>query len=526
VARRRRAGGSDVKDSLNQVPGESVEVVEPPSDIESAVKRLAALPLLEYDQVRDAEAEMLGVRVSVLDGEVKKARKSNGTDTGKSGRELKLPEPEPWPQEVDGDDLLEQLAHAFRRYVSLPDHTPEALALWTMHAHCLDAATISPRLFLTSPEMRCGKSTLLLVLGRLVPRPLPAMNVTAAVLFRTVELARPVLLLDEADTFAKDNEEMRGIINSGHERTGSVLRLVGDDHEPRQFSTWSAMVIAGIGKMPGTIEDRSIIIKMRRKRSDEVVERLRIDRTPDLDRLARMVARWSADHVIALKELDPSTPSALNDRAADNWRALLAIADIAGGGWSERAREVSIALSNSDGSDDTSTRVLLLADIEAIFGKTGDDKITSDALCNRLHEMEDRPWPEWRAGKPISKIQVARQLKHFGIVPGVFRVGAETARGYKIEAFNDAFARYLPNRPVTSSQTAENSQLLENRPVTMNNDVTGQNPSKPLSSNDCYDVTGQIGDMGVNAHNSSEYDQFDADDIEREAIMNEEFYPD
>ncbi len=116
-----------------------------------------------------------------------------------------------------------------------------------------------------------------------------------------------------------------------------------------------------------------------------------------------------ADPIAALRELDPPTPSVLHDRAADNKRALLVIADLAGGRWPDVAREVSTGLSNSGGSDDTSARVQLLADIQAIFEKTGDDKITSDALCVHLHEMDDRPWPEGKAEKPISKVQVARR---------------------------------------------------------------------------------------------------------------------
>ncbi len=492
-------------------------------DLNAAVERLAALPSLEYDQIRDSEAAMLGVRVSTLDGEVNKVRKSNSPDTGKSGRELKLPTPEPWPDPVDGEDLLDQLVGAFRRYVSLPDHAHEALALWVLHTHCLDAAYISPRLLIKSPEKRCGKSTLLLTLERLVPRPLPAMNVTAAVLFRTVEAARPTLLIDEADTFAKDNEELRGIINSGHHRNGNILRIVGDDYEPRQFSTWGAMAIAGIGNMPGTIEDRSIIVSMRRKRPDEVVNRLRMDRTPDLDHLARMAARWAADHVPALKELDPETPSALHDRAADNWRALFAIADLAG--WTERARKVSIALSNLEGSDDASVRVQLLADIQSVFLETSEDKITSVDLCAHLHRKDDKPWPEWKAGKPITVVQVARLLKHFGITSGTIRIGSGTAKGYKLEAFNDAFARYLPNRNVTTSQPAENCEkpAISKRHKSIS--VTDQNSLKPALSNGCDVVTDQIPDMAVDIHAGGENGRFDDDDIERAAIMSEEFFP-
>ena len=140
----------------------------------------------------------------------------------------------------------------------------DACTLWCVHTYLIDAAWISPRLALTSPEKGCGKTTLLDVLARLVWRPLPAANATSSALFRVVEMQRPTLLIDEADTFLGENEELRGILNSGHRRGGSVLRTVSDEHEPRQFSTYSACAIAMIGKLPATLADRSIPIDLKR----------------------------------------------------------------------------------------------------------------------------------------------------------------------------------------------------------------------------------------------------------------------
>src|SRR5262249_61522438 len=98
---------------------------------------------------------------------------------------------------------------------------------------------------------------------------------------------RPCLLVDEADSFLRDNEEIRGVVNSGHARDGAVIRNVGDDHEPREFSTWAPVAIACIGKLPGTIEDRSIVVPMRRRRPAERIDRLRLDRLDAFLPLAR-----------------------------------------------------------------------------------------------------------------------------------------------------------------------------------------------------------------------------------------------
>ena len=140
-------------------------------------------------------------------------------------------------------------------------------ALWVVHTYLLDCFGISPRLAITSPEKGCGKTTPLDVLSQLVWRPLPTANASAAAIFRVVELQRPTLLIDEADTFLPENEELRGILNSGHRQGGSVIRTVGEEFEPRSFSTYSACAIALIGRLPATLADRSVPIELRRRRT-------------------------------------------------------------------------------------------------------------------------------------------------------------------------------------------------------------------------------------------------------------------
>jgi putative DNA primase/helicase len=446
------------------MPRDQAQSSEPPpgpspGEIEAAVAALAAMPAARYELHRKAEALRLGVRIAVLDMMVKAARKA--MEPGGQGQRLELKSPEPWHLPVDGGLLLVDLAAEIRRYMVLPDGAAETVALWVVHAHALDAAQISPRLAIVSPVKGCGKSTLLDVVNKLVPRPLATSNVTGATVFRAIEAACPTLLVDEADTFLTENEELRGILNSGHRRSGAfVTRLVGDDHEPRQFSTWAATAIAMIGRLPDTLDSRSVVVELRRRRPDESVADFRFDRTPSLDRLARQVARWAADNLDALSDADPAMPAGLVNRTADNWRPLLAIADLAGGPWPDRARAVALAAVHARGDDDGSSRTRLLADIREAFDTEGVDRLSSARLVALLVEREDRPWSEFRGGKALTANTLARLLKPFEVFPQSIRLDdGTTPKGYHRTRFDDAFARYLPPQTETSHDHVYEAEL-------------------------------------------------------------------
>jgi hypothetical protein len=259
-------------------PPETPPQEQSATDEEIEITRLAKLKPLEYERERKAAVEKLDVRASVLDKLVQGERARLGLDAndGKlQGQAISFPEPEPWPEPVDGARLLDGLAKAIRRHVVMSDEARDETALWVLHAYVFDRFLISPRLGVTSPVKRCGKTTLLDVLGRLAPRALPTANVTAAALFRVVEAYRPTLMVDEADTFLFDNDELRGVLNSGTRKGGTVLRTVGDDHEPRAFNTFCPTVIALIGHLPDTLHDRAVTIELKRALPTEKVEPFR-----------------------------------------------------------------------------------------------------------------------------------------------------------------------------------------------------------------------------------------------------------
>jgi hypothetical protein len=230
-------------------------------DSEELIAELAALPKLQYAKRRKQAAKQIDITVRDLDKLVAEGRGETPAATPERWSVL------PWDTAVNTAELLTTLRDTFECYLILPDHAANAMALWTLHAWALDAAYVSPFLIFSSPEMRCGKSTALRVLYRVCPRTVLASNISPAALFRYVEAWHPTLLIDEAETFVTGNDEIRGILDSGHTRdTANVIRLVGDKHEPKEFSTWSPKAIAAIGKLSGTLRDRSIDVPMKRKK--------------------------------------------------------------------------------------------------------------------------------------------------------------------------------------------------------------------------------------------------------------------
>jgi putative DNA primase/helicase len=434
-------------EAFDQLAAVTTESTANKAEQQHLIDELAKLDLIDYDRRRGSAAKELGCRATTLDKLVAVRRDEVRQEENLSA--LKPGDVEPWPNSVSGADLLDEIADTATRFAVLPKHADTAIALWVLFSYLHDHAYTCPMLGLMSPEKRCGKTTCIGLLSKLVHRPLAASNISASALFRAIEKWQPTLIVDEADTFIHSSDELRGVLNSGHTRdTAFVVRTCGDDHEPARFSTWGPKAFALIGRLPDTLQDRSIVVWLQRKTADQTVEKRRRHHNPDFLELQQRAARWAQDNAKAFEHAPLEDINGLNDRAADNWEPLIQIAKLAGGDWPEHATKAALALSGSvDGMGEDSIRIELRKDIRLIFEQLeGDDRdrLTSHRLVDKLVEMEDRPWPEFKRGKPISNTQVARLLKPFGIRPKVVRIGNATPRGYTLAAFMDAFSRYLP----------------------------------------------------------------------------------
>lgn len=474
---------------------------------EETIARLAALPVLEYERRREAEAKKLGCRASVLDRLVEAKRPNNRENNALQGNVVKLKDVEPWPESVNGAEVLDAIAKTFARYVVLPSGGADVCSLWCALAHVFEMFLCSPRLNVRSAEPECGKTTLRDVVGLFVPRPVLTENLTVAVLFRLVNAQKPVILADEYDAWIRDNEEMRGLLNAGHRRGAKVYRCEGDGNEVRAFDAYAPAMLCGIGALPGTLHDRSIVNHLDRKKDGEVCFPFDSEKTEHEQKLCRKLARFCADNrerfVAATSELPPG----VFNRLADNWRPLFKIATVAGGDWPKRCAFAFAQLTRRDYEDAESIRILLLADIRKIL--TGEwplppegeepipvERIFSKTLVEQLCTMADRPWPEARRGKPISEQWLAKQLANFRIHPRTLRIGEERAKGYEAGQFDNAFARYMEDngiRAVTRDNTGENEVF---GPVTKTENVTGQKMVSTEGNVTCHASKWGIPDNG------------------------------
>ncbi len=445
-----------------------IEAAATPTETdEDTFARLAALPPPDYDRCRDSEAKRLKIRVGTLDGEIEKRRPKDQTAEATQGSKVAFPDIEPWLDVVNGSELLNDIAATIKRFVVAPETAIIAASLFVLHTYSFDLGETSPILFITGPTKRCGKSRLLASLLRMVFRPFAAASASAAGIYRTIELHHPTLCIDEVDTFMRGDEQLRGLVNSGHTRDAAFhlacATTADKEIEPRRWSTWTPKIFSGIGRLAATIEDRAIIIKMSRKRKNDACERLL--HGTRFDDIPRKALRFVNDHTEAIRNGNPSLPAALNDRAADNWTPLLVLADQAGGDWPAKGRQAALALTAADDSDAQGIGEMLLADIGAVFTTEHTDKLPSAKLAEALAKMEGRPWAEFgRTGKPITPSQLAKQLRPFEVRPSKLRIGDETLNGYLREDFNQAFACYLPPADRNTGTTPANiddSHVLE-----------------------------------------------------------------
>ena len=414
--------------------------------LDQVVSMLDSADELYVRQVRNELVKNTPLPATEVDARLRVG--SRGGSDRLQGQAVALADPEPWPEPVEGAELLSELEAMFCRFLVLPRGVALLVPLWTVLTHAFDAFSVAPYLAVSSPVMRCGKSNLLILLLAVCRRAVLASNLTPATIFRVVDAFRPTLLLDEADTFLERNLEIPGLLNSGHSRlTGQVLRCAGDDSEVRSFNTYCPKAIALIGRLRSTLDDRSVQARMQRKAPGEEVERLRLDRLDEFGPLQRKAWRWAQDHIGALRSADPEVPEELNDRAADNWRPLLSIADLVGGSWPEEARQAAVLLSTKVSDDETELGIKLLEDIKTVFHEERKPRLGTSEIIHGL-TSRDREWSEHRDARPITAVQLARLLRPFEVRSRDLWFaqvqGGKTLKGYRIEDFADAWRRYVP----------------------------------------------------------------------------------
>jgi hypothetical protein len=382
------------------------------------------------------------------------------------------------PFDQEGAAILNDVRSFLSRFIAYPsEHAKTAHVLWVAHTHLMGAWESTPRLAFLSPEPGSGKTRAMEVTELLVPNPVAAVNVTPAYLFRKVgsEEGLPTILFDEIDTVfgpkAKEHEELRALLNSGHRRGAVAGRCVvrGKVVETEEIPSFAAVALAGLGWLPDTILSRSVPIRMRRRAPDERVEPFRRRKeVPIGEALRRRLAAWAETVLSEATEARPEMPAGVEDRDADVWEPLLAVADLAGGAWPNLARRAATELVKAAREIEPSLNIRLLEDLRTIFeGEEHKDAghLATKTILAELCLFEIAPWNNLK-GKPITDNQLARRLRQYGVKSKTLRLEDNVfAKGYAREDLHDVWQRYLPrlpDKPVTdvTAVTAQCSQEI------------------------------------------------------------------
>jgi hypothetical protein len=372
---------------------------------------------------------------------------------------------------TDGADLLDDVETFLSRFVAYPgDWQRTAHVLWVAHCWYMDSWDSTPRIAFLSVEPGSGKSRALEVTEPLVPRAVHAVNTSPAYLFRRVsdKDGRPTILFDEIDTVfgpkAKDNEEVRGMLNAGHRQGATAGRCVvkGNEITTEDLPAYCAVALAGLDDLPDTIMTRSVVVRMRRRAPGERIEpwRARIN-GPEGEQLGDRLAAWSntRQHV----DIDwPEMPEGVEDRNADVWEALIAVADLAGGRWPALARVTAVtAVTDTSEGESQSLGIQLLHDLRELFSQESTDRMSSIDIVSKLNNLDESPWGGF-GEHGLDARGLARRLGKYGIRPTTHRFdGTTTAKGYLRADLTDAWTRYLPpvSRPEESVTAVTRSQI-------------------------------------------------------------------
>lgn len=313
------------------------------------------------------------------------------------------------------------------------DSHADIVALWILHTWAFDAAYATPYLYVNSAEPQSGKTRTLEICEMFARNAISNSNTSTAAMFRLIEDQQPTLFLDEVDTVfhGAANEELRGVLNSGYKSGGSVMRF--DGKEPVSFSTFCPKMLVGIdnGAMPDTLKDRCIPIVLKRKRTDQAVERF-IPRKIEADakELKSRLQKWASDNLDSIMAApDPKPIDGISDRSFEICEPLLILARVAGGAAYDKTIRKQLLALLAGHKPRASLGVRILQAAKDHFQTMNADKMSSAQLAQAV-------------GVTPKKLGV--ELARYDITPSTLRFpSGDKLKGYVASDFADAWARYL-----------------------------------------------------------------------------------
>jgi uncharacterized protein DUF3854/uncharacterized protein DUF3631 len=366
------------------------------------------IPELLRDQLCKLLAPRLGVRAEML-REVR------------SRRQKTKPEPtfaaeyEPWPEPVNSEQLFDEVMGQIRKEAIINEAQQWVSALEVFLTWVHDQMDFSPILYITGPTRECGKTRLLLAIGKMARRPLKTSSINAAPLFRLSELYHPTFLIDEAQDAFK-NDDFCTIMKAGHDPNDVAVRVDTNTWEVKTFDVFCPKVVAGIGRANGQIMSRSITLEMERNTAEVDTSTKATD--PLFVEIRRKLARWANDVGDLSRFRLPSQAAKLRGR--DNWEVYYRVASGISQYVADQLLKFIPGFSNEEEDFDT----YLLTSLRKLYREHDlmekGDHLGSEMILTALNEDKEAPWyaEHWgRESKGLTRERLSARLRHYKVKP-------------------------------------------------------------------------------------------------------------
>jgi hypothetical protein len=387
--------------------------------------------------------------------------------------------------EVDPFDIFGKIKGYIQQYVVLKDQDSYSfLSLWTMGTYVFRAFRYYPYVHLNAPK-QSGKTLLMEILAPICFNGQLSVNSTEAVLFRDVQNNSPTQFLDEVERFRAEDRDRYGavmdILKTGYSRSGLVKRCGGQNKDKIfSYSTYSPKMLAGISDLEDVLRDRTIAIRMVRRRESEQVQRyvesktVRKFQNQVRDALYLFGLTHGAEIASVYTENIDDIPGLehLDNRAFDIWAPIILlanVADVARGDNVATVRESMMELSKKcseerkgdDESDNDTVKLLtvlnqMTAELSAI---KADGNIRCFDTGQAFEYFQKQDEFSWLADK--NKTWLTRRLKKVEVAVKTYKDEGKTRKMYAVDTdkLRDYSSRYLPY--VSESVTVPESVTLE-----------------------------------------------------------------
>jgi Protein of unknown function (DUF3631) len=336
---------------------------------------------------------------------------------------------------MTGSQVLDEAAAFVSRFAVFPSEAArDAVVLWAAHTHAVNAFNASPRLAVLSEGPASGKTRVLELVGMLSRDPCQEIDVTGPALVALMDQRQPTVLMDEVDTIwgthgGSSHASLRSVLNAGYKSGSTVSRRSGGTYLRSRI--YGPIAFGGLGTLPPALLTRCVVIRMTPRKPEDIIESY----YPRLHQpmgyaIGEALGSWVTSVTLDLASAWPTLPDGVQDRPAEIWESLLAVADAAGGTWPDRARAACVELVLGNRSEITiSPGERILADLRDIW-KPSEDKLPTAEIITRLFALPGAPWASmWSpesAPRELSALLAVRMVR-----PVKIRVKDRTMQGYR-----------------------------------------------------------------------------------------------